>query len=425
MTGGWSNFYPVGNPIEFLVSSTLSTAPNFKIEIKVYSPDTDSTPIATLRYDIIPSTTQVLFDARKILQSKITEGIVNLRTGVSGIKNETTKYKTAKVTFGESYGTIPSVTGSPTASNVLYYYNGSFKYKGWAANDWSKYELDSGLGTNELTKKVLTGFANNVAVTDGTVTADPATYFGGAYNVRKITSTQLAQLSWLWRGSSGTYIKTQFAFFKSDFSFDFSGSTTLSSATMMASLNIGFPQLLGIGGAAFSNLTSADKYFYMCVKTNTYHMTGCYLFEIDWSPCSKYDSYEIHWLNRVGGWDSWIFNKRSRHATEITRQGYNPTFLPISGSSIVRNSYDITGRNFVVSTKETYLLNSSFLKAWELEGLEDLITSPSVYWNSSDGFVNISIKDPNIFEHKTNSIDKLFNISFAFEIDNQDIRQQP
>ena len=79
----------------------------------------------------------------------------------------------------------------------------------------------------------------------------------------------------------------------------------------------------------------------------------------------------------------------------------------------------------MVSTKETYLVNSDNLRAWELEGLEDLITSPLVYWNSSDGFVNISIKNPNSFEHKTNTIDKVFHLAFEFEIDNQDIRQLP
>jgi hypothetical protein len=46
-----------------------------------------------------------------------------------------------------------------------------------------------------------------------------------------------------------------------------------------------------------------------------------------------------------------------------------------------------------------------------------------VYWNSADGFVNITVKDPNVFEHKTNTVDKLFNLSFSFEIDNQDRRQ--
>jgi hypothetical protein len=417
-------FYPVGNPLEVLVSTTLSAAQNIKIEAKVYSPYTDVTPLATLRYDIIPSTTQILADVHKILQSKITEGITNLRTSATGIKYETTKYKTAKVTFAESYGAIPSVTASPTSSNVFNFYNGSFKYKGWVSNDWQDYNLNSATAANEF-NKLLTGFDNGVSATDAAISSSPTTYFKGSYNVRKITSSQLAQLSWLWGGSSGSFSIAQFAFFTEAPALSFSYSTSVSSTKSMQSMNIGTAALLAIGSGTILGLDSNEKYFYICIKTNTYQLSKCYLFEIDWSPCSKYDSYEIHWLNRYGGWDSWIFNKRSRVATEIERQGYNPTFLPISGSSIVRNSYDITGRNYVVSTKEKYILNSSNLKAWELEGLEDLITSPSVYWNSADGFINIAITNPNIFEHKTNAIDKLFNVSFEFEIDNQDIRQLP
>jgi hypothetical protein len=423
-TSGTSYFFPVGNPIEFLVSSSLSTAPNFKIEVKVYSPDTDATPIATLRYDIIPSTTQILFDARQILQSKITEGITNLRTSATGIKYETTKYKTAKVTFGESYGAIPSVTGSPTSSGVFNFYNGFFKYQGWAANDWQDYNLNSGTGTNQF-NKLLTGFDNGVSATDAAVSAAPATYFKGGYNVKKINYNQLTQIQWLWKGASGSFSIAQFAFFTEAPALSFSYSTSVTSVASMQSMNIGTAALLAIGSGTILGLDSNEKYFYVCIKTGGagYQLSKCYLYEIDWTPCSKFETFEIHWLNRYGGWDSWIFNKRSRHTTEIERQSYNPTFLPISGSTIVRNSYDITGKNFIVSTKESYTLNSDILKQWELDGLEDLITSPMVYWNSPDGFVNITVKDPNVFEHKTNTVDKLFNLSFSFEIDNQDRRQ--
>lgn len=418
-----SAFYPVGNPIEFLVSTSLSAAQNIKIETKVYSPDSATTPLATMRYDIIPSTTQILADVKKILQSTITEGIVNLRTSATNIKSETTKNHTAKVTFAESYGAIPSVTGSPTASNIFNFWNAAWKYKGWTIAEVGKYWFDSTLGANAYTSKLLTGFNNGISVDHGTVVGSPATYFNGAYNVRKITSTQLVQLSWLWMGAGGTNSKVTIYAYKSDFSGNTSGYGSLASSNGLKSLNIAIPLLTSLSGSL--TLDSTYKYLSLTVKNESAQLGQTYLFEIDWSPCSKFDSYEIHWLNRYGGWDSWIFNKRSRHNTEIERQGYNPTFLPISGSSIVRNSYDITGRNYIVSTKETYILNSNYLKAWELEGLEDLITSPSVYWNSSDGFVNISIKNPNTFEHKTNAINKLFNVSFEFEIDNQDIRQLP
>ena len=418
-----SGFYPVGNPIEYLVSSSLSTAPNFKIEVKVYSPDSAVSPLATMRYDIIPSTTQILADVTKILQSTITENITNLRTSAVGVKNETTKWHTAKVTFGESYGAIPSVTGSPTSSNIVTFWNGALKYQGWNTTTLGKYTIPSG-GGQVLTRLFLTPFTNSAAVSHSTVVASPSTYFKGSYNVRKITSAQLIQLSWLWSGTGGTQSSPNIEAFKTNFSSSILGGSALASVQSQQSMNIGTSALIALG-APLSGLNSTYTWLLVSLWNNSNQQTQSYLYEIDWSPCSRFDSYEIHWLNRLGGWDSWIFNKRSRHSTEIERQGYNPTFLPISGSTISRNSYDITGRNYVVSTKENYILNSNYLKAWELEGLEDLITSPSVYWNSSDGFINIAIKEPNIFEHKTNTVDKLFNLSFSFEIDNQDIRQLP
>lgn len=418
-TSGNGIFYPVGNPVEFLVSSSLSTAPNFKIECKVYLPYAATTPLATLRYDIIPGTTQILFDAHKILQSQFTESITNLRTSAVGCKVETTKQYDAKVTFGESYGAIPSVTGSPTTSNIIRLWNGVFKYKGWQT-EAAKYKIQT--DSTNLTKKVLTNFDNGVSVAMGSIVAAPSSYFRGQYNLKKMTSTQLAQLTWLWKTvGSATRSKIVIYAFKSDFSSYTSGTTDVAASDKVISCNISLPLLAAFSGSL--TLDSTYKYMAIYISDETYQVSQSYLFEIDWTPCSRFDSYEIHWLNRQGGFDSWIFNKRSRRTTEIERQSYNPTFLPISGSSIVRNSYDITGKNFIVSTKEQYLLNSSYLKAWELEGLEDLITSPLVYWNSADGFVNIAIKDPNVFEHKTNTVDKLFNLSFAFEIDNQDRRQ--
>lgn len=418
--GANAEFAPVGNPIEFLVSTSLSTAQNIKIECKVYAPDSDTTPAATLRYDLIPGTTQILFDARKILQAEITENIVNLRSSTLGCTVETLKTSRAKVTFAESYGAIPSVTASPTVSNLFQLWNASFKYKGWET-EAAKYKLIG--GSTNLTKKVLTNFSNGISVAMGSIIAAPSSYFKGQYNLKKYTSTQLSQLTWLFDANGATRSKIVMYAFKSDLSSYTSGTSDVAADDKVVSCNIAIPLLAGFSGSL--TLDSTYKYLACYISDETYQISQSFLFEIDWSPCSKYDSYEIHWLNRQGGWDSWIFNKRSRRTTEIERQGYNPTFLPISGSSIVRNTYDITGRNFVVSTKETYQLNSDHLRAWELEGLEDLITSPMVYWNSSDGFVNISVKNPNVFEHKTNAIDKLFNLSFEFEIDNQDIRQQP
>jgi len=417
-------FQSVGNPIELLISSNNTGQPNYKFYVSIYyDPSGANTLLAVLKYDLIPSTTQALINISKIAASRIAENITNLRTSASGIKNETTKFHKVNVVCQDFYGTIPAVVASGSAtSNTLLYFNGALKYQGWVNDDLDLYKIASASVADTLTQKILTGFDNGIPTLQTTVNAGLSTYFKGSNNIRKIKSSQLAQLNFLWQGTGGANSKVSLFAYKTDLSASITVVPSLASVQGLQSLNFGTAALIALGGT-MAGLDSTYTYLSLAVTNNTYQLTQTYLFEIDWTSCSRYESYEIHWLNRYGGWDSWTFNKRSRHTTEIERQSYNPTFLPVSGSSIVRNSYDITGKNFIVSTKESYIVNSDNLRQWELEGLEDLITSPMVYWNSADGFINISVKDPNVFEHKTNTVDKLFNLSFAFEIDNQDRRQ--
>ena len=422
-----TTYYPVGNPIEFLVSSTNSAQPNFKVITKVYyDPSGANTLLCTLKYDIIPSTTQILADIAAQCQSKMAIDITNLRTSVTGLKNETTQLHNFNVTFQEYYGSVPVASGSTSTSNTFLAYNGSLKNMDWVDGETAYYRINSAAGADVYTGRLCTGWDNWVDIAHSTVVATPADYFNGQYNVRKINYNQLCQLMFLWQGTSGTNKAVTLYYHSAAFvSSLFSGTISLSSNTCPTSLNFGTAAIIAGGGGSLGSLNSTGKYLSLAVKNNTYQLSAVYLFEIDWSPCSKYDSYEIHWLNRFGGLDSWVFDRRSYHRTEIERSSYNPTSLPISGSSIVHNSYDVKGKNFAVMTKEKYVCNSNNLKAWELSGLEDLISSPSVYWNSPDyGFVNIVIDNPNVFEHKTR-IDKVFNLSFGFEIDNQDIRQLP
>jgi hypothetical protein len=415
-----STFYSVGNPIELLISSTLTASSNFKLSVDVYSP-ASTTLLANLKYDIVPSTTQVLADVHQILKSKINENITNLRTSATGVKNESLKHFTANVKATEYLGNPPALISSGiTTSNTFSIFNGALKYLGWVKGDITKYRINSGAGADTLTQKFLTGFDNFAGVTEAAVIAAPATYFKGSFNARKLNAAQLAQSNWLWQGASGGNAVATMGAYKEDLTGLIQNTKSLTSVHALMSMNFGTAALIAGGWAA---LNSTFKYLHITLKTDSVQVAGVYLFEIDWSPCSRFDSYEIHWLNRYGGWDSWVFDKRTRKATEIDRRAFNPTSLPISGSGIVHNIYDIKGKNFVVSTKERYLVNSRYLKGWELTGLEDLITSPLVYWNSPDGFINIVVNNPTTFEHKTNTVDKLFNLQFEFEIDNQDIRQ--
>lgn len=418
-----SIYYSAGNPVEYLVSSTNTALSNFKIIAKVYETTTTSTLLATLYLDVIPNTSQVLFDAQRVLRSTLSElNITNLRTGVSDIKNETTRFHSCVVTFQEYYGSVPVASGATSSGSTFNYYNGQLKYSEWVRGDNSKLTLNSTTTSNTYNQRLLTAWDNYAEVSPGTVVANPAIYFRGAYHVRKLRTSQLAQLMWMYNGTSGTYNSVTMHVFTSDLLTYASKTLSVASSSNVRSLNVGYVAASGLswGGGNFDNL--GVRYMTLYVKNNNYDLSASYLFEYDHTACSRFDSYEIHWLNRYGGWDSWVFDKRGTHTTEIERRSYNQTTLPISGTNIVHNSYDINNKNFAVLTKERYRVNSGYLKAWELEGLEHLLTSPNVYWNSADGFINIAIENPEKHEHKTNTVDKLFTLTFEFVIDNNDVR---
>jgi hypothetical protein len=358
----WNNyeFHSVGNPIEFLVSSTNTAVANFKLDVNIYhEPSGVNTLISNLKYDIIPDTTQVLIDVAPILKSKISESITNLRTVVQGLQNETSKMYRFNVKFQEYLGTIPSLSGSVTTSNTYYYFNGALKYKEWQRNDIDLFRLNSNTGSDTLTGRLLSGFSNKVAATHSAVVASPATYFR-AYNVMKIRSNQLLQTQFIWAGTSGGGKRYTIYYYDSNFNAVFSGTKTATSTTNYVSMNVGTTAIIGISGGTLGSLDSTAKYMSISVSTDTYQLTGTYLYELDWSPCGRFDTYEMHWLNRNGGWDSWVFDKRSYVSTMIDRKSYNQYTIPISGSSIVHNTYDINGHSHIVSTKEKYEVRSGY-----------------------------------------------------------------
>jgi len=148
------------------------------------------------------------------------------------------------------------------------------------------------------------------------------------------------------------------------------------------------------------------------------------MYELDWTPCNRFTSYELHWLNSLGGFDTWVFDKRSRYTDENTTSGYTQIPNVISGTSIARTSSEIRRGQYQANIETVYTVNTGILKDWELDGLSDLMTSPQVYWNSPDwGYVQVEIVTAP-FEYKRQQWDKNFNQEVQFRIMNQDGRQK-
>jgi len=441
-------FVPVNNPIEYLVNSTSTAQPNFKLSCKVI---VGGTEIKELMYDVIPSTAFIIAEIQKLLDNgyaNLDSVLLTQSTGAVSLSPMNQAVPTTNIVFQEFYSS--SVTANPTYQGTqasgtnIYVYNSAFKYREWVANDWHDYSIIQDGVNAQRNAKMLSAFTNYVENTGftNTGTQQSPNALTKSLNFRKVTPAQFMAINYQVIGSTSNQFLHTFRFYDSALTLNTSPEPEyVQSITNASSLKRFFLQTwnlntLGSTSASLWNqvaltapLTSSNtKYIahYILRATDTAGVwrpaTAVYLYEIDWDACSKYESYELHWVNHLGGWDSWVFNKRSNKQVIVDRAMYvQPRTRRISGSTIVHDQYARKKGQFYTGISERYEVNSDLLKDWEYDGLLDMLQSPNVYWKHPDyGFIAINILEQETINIPRQLNDKAYNINFVFEVQNFD-----
>lgn len=141
--------------------------------------------------------------------------------------------------------------------------------------------------------------------------------------------------------------------------------------------------------------------------------------------CSNYTRYVLHFLNRLGNYDSYTFNMLSRANTEKETDSYKKIPYALDGSNYYRYE-EYTGDTVIYNTVLTnkMTLNSDWIDDDKAEWLRDLIMSPDIKLENEDGDI-ISVKCTlKNYETKKQVNDKLFNLTIEIENSLQDIRQR-
>jgi hypothetical protein len=130
--------------------------------------------------------------------------------------------------------------------------------------------------------------------------------------------------------------------------------------------------------------------------------------------CTKFEVYRLHWLNSLGGFDSFNFTKVSKESIEIERSQFK---------KFQQLNYAKTDRlktNYFTKFTESIELNSDLLTDVEWEGLRELVLSPIVILEvDKDTYYPINILETNypinkvVNEQKPTSL--LINIQFTFD----------
>lgn len=448
-----TRFVPVHNPIEYLVSSTSTSQPNFKLSCKIlYAPPT-ITPfieIKELMYDVIPSTAFVISEIQKLIGNTYVDQssvLLTQTTGIVAVSPMGQNTAETKVVFQEFYSSsptsAPTYQGSQASGASIYTWNAAFKYREWVANDWHDYTIiqdGDNVQRNAKAKTVFPNYIENATFSDTSSSQYPIN-LNRNMRFKKITPDEFLSISYQIRGTTSNQFIHNWYFYDNDIAPRTSTPQYVRSLNNASNLRASFIQtfsteILGTASSSLWNNTFVTsqftrdnvKYISFSVIRGTdtpgvwRPATAVYLYEIDWDACSKYDSYEIHWLNHLGGWDSWVFDKRSNKQVIVDRAMYvQPRTRRISSNTIVHDQYARKKGQFYTGISERYEVNSDLLKDWEYDGLLDMLQSPNVYWKHPDyGFIAINILEQDTINIPRQLNDKAYNINFVFEVQNFD-----
>tara|TARA_R110002153_G_scaffold21580_4_gene71868 strand:+ start:163 stop:1410 length:1248 start_codon:yes stop_codon:yes gene_type:complete len=403
-----SYVYPAYAPIEYLVSSDNTAQSGFKIICKVFYGPTAQL-VSTQQINIRPSSTQAILSIQDVVKSFLTSEYSLLDGDSVGIQNSA--LTAFNVSFQEYYD--GALQGSTETSDSLYVSNASPTYIQFASNDWQDYQL-----SNTQEQKIFLSSFDNNKIQDSYFYAT----FSGSDNWLKVKEDQKVQIQWLQRSTSASFTVQLLAIGANFGTLSISEIYNPNTTEGYYSLDVGRQEIEAHAWNNAPNFTNA-KYYAICFTSSgaTPFSSKRYLYEID--DCdTNYTNYELHYLNRWGGFDSFTFDGKSTETTNIDKTFAKHSTDRINGTSLQYTTSAQRTRAFNTSVRESYSLNSRLLTDFESNGLEDLISSPEVYWNSPDGFVNVNVSGTT-YERKRSENGKVFSLALTMTIDNSDKRQ--
>jgi hypothetical protein len=131
--------------------------------------------------------------------------------------------------------------------------------------------------------------------------------------------------------------------------------------------------------------------------------------------CNRYNGiYRLHWLNRFGGFDSFNFELASTKSNDIQRRFYKQPLGTPTSNSWSFNKSDRTNVQMMNKSSERYRIVSNWISDAQATALEDLFTSPVVYWEASSTLLYSVNLLASGYETKYTAKDKIFNLDIEF-----------
>ena len=164
-------------------------------------------------------------------------------------------------------------------------------------------------------------------------------------------------------------------------------------------------------GSTPSTIIDGASYYDVFLSNGNNQETVRYYID---AKCSKYTPIRLHWLNALGGFDSFNFNMKSKEETGIKRASYLQEEHRFTGT---KWTYDTASRgttDYHVSMQDKLTINTDFLTEAESVWMESFATSPVIYQEVNNQLIAMSGK-AKMINKQTSLNDKL--MQYTFELD--------
>jgi hypothetical protein len=347
---------PAGNPLVFTFSSNQTAQPNFSFVVEVYIDGT-----LRLTQEVFRQfNTLGRIDVSEAVQSVIRNPEITTDLEFDATNSMVSYF----IVVYEKYGTTPIIQASDQ-STTLKAFNGALEYPQWRVWDFEIYDPN-------LTQDAV--FLTNFPTTSRALCGMDENFYLGYFEQSGVASCDLI-IDLL--DISGNTIATDFI--------------TLT-ATDFYIMNVG-PQVI-INNTTITQIDFDTCYRYVIsVSVQGVSFVGPFTIYMD-TDCKRYETYRLHWLNKLGSWDSFTFALVSTESATVQAFDYQRDPGVWDGTSYTYPLYSGQKIHYAKTKSKQLILNSDWISEAVQNWLVDsLFDSPLVYLeqNNSTEFEPVKV----------------------------------
>jgi hypothetical protein len=386
---------PAYNENWFVAETTNQSQANFKFVVDIVFLG-DVTYTRRIKRNIYPgSTNKLVIDVHRIIENYLTHDIDLATDEVTPNANS---WKGYIIRIGEEYGATPTVYANLAQSNIILAWNASLGFEQFNQTSGVDYVLSyptSPFLTNSPSEQNVSidekGWLYMIQSSNGQSFSQAEVK---TYNGNTLVQTVLVDNPYSAVASSGEcFLRMPAA--PASLNLLSSGSINSGSQPIIDS-NITRYTIRTLDTAIPNGASSVTK---------TYNIV---------SNCSDHTKYRLHFLNRLGGFDSFSFIKGSQITDTISKYDYKKPKGQLVGDAFGYFLSDRLTTQYQTEVKTAYQINSDWIDDYESEWLRELLSSPIIFWEKDGSLIAINITDVSYIAKKALT-DMTFNLTVTFE----------